>query len=174
MTKRANVGTKPCATSPTAEAMRSERIQSEFESPVAHQFFARRAPISRGTPYALSSEAERPAHIGKVGVSKSSARTNSPASLAQSARRSARRAPPRHGGGRWIVTTILSRSSKAELAADNRANTARYRAGQPIARARARRGFVAQPAERRPFKSGDVGSNPTEPTTARVRARMHL
>src|SRR5215510_15513915 len=39
----------PGATSPTAEAMRSERIQSEFESPVAHHFcfFARVAQWRR-------------------------------------------------------------------------------------------------------------------------------
>src|SRR5262245_22921312 len=47
----------PGATSPTAEAMRSECIQSEFESPVAHHFcfFARVAQWRRREAYTLDS-----------------------------------------------------------------------------------------------------------------------
>ena len=52
-----------CATSPTAEATRSERVQSEFESRVAYQ------RIHTHTKEALSSEAERRSYKPKVEIS---------------------------------------------------------------------------------------------------------
>ena len=138
-------------TSPTAEATRSERVQSEFESRVTYH-----------TQRALSSEEERRSYKPKVGISsfpaptsfRSSPRKRGPSSPrdvpsafpAETHRGHERRdhskrvfssaaeRPPdtREVAGSFPARrTILSCSSKAEHPADNRATTDRYRAGQP-------------------------------------------
>ena len=149
----------------------AQRPRRRLQIPFSGSSTLRRhtTPSAR-SPHALSSEAEHPAHIGKVGVSKSSARTShrvrrvgkcaccgadggqrrdgefahhgtprlrAVAHPTRSARvprvpvhrvlSSVGRAPPRHGGGRRIVTSRTHHSCPVAQRQSTRPITARPR-----------------------------------------------